>query len=239
VLAALDTGAWRLGAGAWVPAGLQGEDVVAMVTAGDVAVALTADSALRRCVDATAPAPVWEPLPTRSDAVTRIAGAGTEIVAATAGATVLRLVGDAWQAVADLPGAPASITALELDADGTIWAATDRTLYGMAPSGAWTAAPLGDVGALHVLGTGARGELLVAADVGLLRRTANAEWSRLPVDPAVDVAAIAAGPDGTIWIGSGLRPSLSVAASDHLASDPAFSGLASEPRDIVTDGPML
>jgi hypothetical protein len=130
------------------------------------------------------------------------------------------------------------LAGLLVGADGTIWAAVERELHALAPAAeaTWQAAPLGDVGALRALGTGASGALLLAADAGLYQRSSGGSWTRLPADPAVDVAALTAASDGTLWIGSPAGRTLAVPAgapSASLTHAPVFTGLDAGPADVV------
>ncbi len=181
--------------------------------------------------------PAWTAL-TALPGVAVVAVGGGAVYAATP-AGVVRLAPDGtWQALPNgFVGAGA--TSLAVDGAGVVWAGSAAGLQSLQPGpDRWYPEPSPLLtGPVQAMAVGADGVVTVSTSSGLWRRSDGAQWAAVAADPGGPVAALAAAPDGTVWLaGRAAVPFTPDVPGDLTVQHHRLvcAGLALEARDVAT-----
>ena len=225
-------------AGSWRLAGLEGEAVVALAAAGASVVACTAGRKVYWCDDAAAPGGSWAERGAVDEPVVAAAvGPDGSIYVASASCVSSRLQDGSWQTLPQ-GAAGAQITAMVVDAKGTIWAGTTQGVETLAPGTAdWRRDPARmrrvDAACLDQAGAA-----VVADADGIFRATGQGGgWERLGPVPHTPPAAMVAAPDGSLWLGARAALPLDVAVGHaplELRHELVFVDMPVDPEDVAT-----
>jgi hypothetical protein len=174
-----------------------GAEVTALTGDGTRVVAGFADGSMRQAADAAQQPAVWTDLPSLTPAPTELAVSSSAVYAANANG-VFELSGSSWTALTG-GAVPGPVAALQIDAGGTLWAATSTGVssYAGATAG-WRRDPTvaAQVQALCLQPSGT----MTLAGARAVATLQGAEWNEVSSPPGTTIAAMAGAPDGSLWL---------------------------------------
>ncbi len=219
---------------AWVPAGLSGTPIAAVVTEGHRAVALSIEGAIFSGPATGDPAATWSRHATTGAAVHALALARGLCWVGTEDGVFVEATSGQWRA--GPPGLRAVARQLVAADDGTLFAATDEGLAALHPRADHWVHDLGVGVRVFTVAVAANGQLAAATAAGVVIGTREGSWRLVAGAPSAP-SALAFAPDGALWAATSTALPVEVAPDapmPELNVELVATGVALRGEDLTT-----